>query len=80
MFPPIFPISIPTLSWLFPYGSLIWFTGVVFLWLTRYTHQLGQRWGQLYYRLSSLIRPLGVFLIGLGWLALYSPEHYFGFF
>lgn len=80
MFPPIFPVSIPALSELYPYGSLIWFAGVVFLWLTRYTHQFGQRWGQLYYRLSSLIRPVGVFLIGLGWLTLYSPERSHGFF
>ncbi|HSB65239.1 MAG TPA: hypothetical protein VLD65_01595 [Anaerolineales bacterium] len=78
MFPPIFPIYIPALSVLSPYGSLIWFVGVLFLWMTRYTHQLGARWGRLYYGLSMFFRPLGVLLIALGWLALYAPSEDFG--
>jgi protein-S-isoprenylcysteine O-methyltransferase Ste14 len=74
MFIPIFLISIPALSIFQPYGSLIWLAGVVFLWLTRYTHQLGQRWGRFYYGLSVVIRPLGILLIAFGWLVLYAPS------
>ncbi len=73
MFPPVFPIYIPALVPLYPYATPIWLGGVVCLWLTRYTHQLGKRWGRGYYALSALIRPLGVLLIALGWLALYAP-------
>jgi protein-S-isoprenylcysteine O-methyltransferase Ste14 len=80
MFPPIFPIYIPALKALSSYGSLIWFVGVVFLWLTRYTHQLGKRWGRLYYGLSLIVRPAGILLIALGWLALYAPgEEMYGY-
>ena len=45
MFPPLFPIYIPALVPLHDYGTLIWLAGLVCLWLTRYTHQLGQRLG-----------------------------------
>ncbi len=79
MFPPLFPISIPALSALNPYGSLIWFIGVVLLWLTRYTHQLGRDWGRVYYGVSVIIRPLGILLIALGWLALYAVDTIHGF-
>jgi protein-S-isoprenylcysteine O-methyltransferase Ste14 len=78
MLPPIFPIYIPALAVLAPYATLIWFFGVVGLWLTRYTHQLGAKWGRGYYLLSMLVRPLGILLILLGWLALYVPEYPFG--
>ena len=74
MFTPIVFISIPALSVLQPYGSLFWFAGVVLLWSTRYTHQLGKRWGRAYYGLSIAIRPLGVLLIAFGWLVLYAPS------
>lgn len=74
MFPPIFPISFEFLSPLRPYGCLIWLAGVIFLWLTRYTHYLGRKWKSLYYIVSSVIRPLGILLIALGWLALYAPQ------
>ncbi len=74
MFPPIFPISIPALQPLAPYATFIWLAGVLCLWLTRYTHQFGRRWGRLYYIFSTLVRPSGVLLIGIGWLALYAPE------
>jgi len=74
MFPPIFPISIPALRPLYSVAPLIWLAGVVCLWLTRYTHQLGARYGSAYYVSSALVRPLGVVLIALGWLALYVPN------
>ncbi len=74
MFPPIFPVYIPALVPLYPYAPLIWLGGVLCLWLTRYTHQLGKRLGRAYYAFSALIRPAGVLLIGIGWLALYAPE------
>jgi protein-S-isoprenylcysteine O-methyltransferase Ste14 len=72
MFPPVFPISIHALAPLHSYATLIWLSGVVLLWLTRYTHQLGMRWGGRYYLLSAVVRPAGVVLIALGWLALYA--------
>lgn len=74
MFLPVFPIYIRALAPLYNYASLIWFVGVCFLWFTRYTHQLAVKWGRAFYILSSIIRPLGVFLIALGWLALYAPD------
>ena len=73
MFTPIVFISIPALWVLQSYGSLFWFAGVVLLWSTRYTHQLGKRWGRAYYGLSMAVRPLGVLLIAFGWLVLYAP-------
>jgi protein-S-isoprenylcysteine O-methyltransferase Ste14 len=73
MFPPIFPIYISALGPLYRYAPLIWMGGVSCLWLTRYTHQLGKRWGSAYYVLSALVRPIGILLIVVGWLALYAP-------
>jgi protein-S-isoprenylcysteine O-methyltransferase Ste14 len=73
MFPPIFPVYIRALVPLYPYATLTWLAGVFCLWLTRYTHQLGKRWGRGYYVLSAVIRPVGLILISLGWLALYAP-------
>jgi protein-S-isoprenylcysteine O-methyltransferase Ste14 len=70
---PVFPIYIPGMEKLFPYGTLIWLGGVVLLWLTRHTHQLGRRWGKLYYGISMVIRPLGVLAIAAGWMALMTP-------
>jgi protein-S-isoprenylcysteine O-methyltransferase Ste14 len=74
MLPPIFPIYMPWLAQFHPYATLMWFGGVVCLWLTRYTHQLGKRYGWGYYAFSILIRPAGVLLIGAGWMALYAPQ------
>jgi protein-S-isoprenylcysteine O-methyltransferase Ste14 len=76
MFPPVFPIYLPFLVPLHEHATLIWLGGVVCLWLTRYTHQLGQRWGPLYYRLSMVVRPAGILLIAVGWLALWAPDDY----
>jgi protein-S-isoprenylcysteine O-methyltransferase Ste14 len=70
---PVFPIYIPGLEYLFPYGTYIWLGGVILLWLTRYTHQLGNRWGKSYYLLSVILRPLGILAIAAGWLALFTP-------
>jgi protein-S-isoprenylcysteine O-methyltransferase Ste14 len=72
--PPVFPIYIRALVPLYEYATLIWMSGVVCLWLTRYTHQLGKRWGRRFYLLSSVVRPLGILLIAVGWLALYAPD------
>jgi protein-S-isoprenylcysteine O-methyltransferase Ste14 len=74
MFPPIFPIYVRALAPLYGYAPLIWLSGVVCLWLTRYTHQLARRWGSAYYGLSAIVRPVGILLIGIGWLALYAPD------
>ncbi|MGD2166356.1 MAG: methyltransferase, partial [Anaerolineae bacterium] len=63
---------------LVPHGTLVWFAGVLCLWLTRHTHQLGSRWGRRYYLVSMFVRPLGIVLILLGWLSLYVPQHPFG--
>ncbi len=71
MFPiPIVPLHIPWLEPVSGYAPLIWLSGIVCLWLTRYTHQLAQRWGRGYYGLSAVVRPLGVLLILIGWLAV----------
>ncbi len=74
MFPPVFPLFVPELAPYSAYAPLIWLGGMVCLWLTRYTHQLGKRWGPAYYAFSALIRPLGILLIAVGWLAVYSPN------
>jgi protein-S-isoprenylcysteine O-methyltransferase Ste14 len=74
MFPPIFPIYVRELTPLHPYAPLVWLSGMVCLWATRYTHQLARRWGSRFYALSAVIRPLGILLIAIGWLALYAPR------
>ncbi len=83
MFPPIFPVYVSGLEPFYEYAPLIWLSGIGCLWLTRYTHQLGERWGTAYYVFSALLRPLGMLLIATGWLVLYAtpearwaPEHY----
>ena len=73
MFPPIFPLYVRALAPLHDAAPLVWLSGVVCLWATRYTHQLATRWGSRFCILSAVIRPLGILLIGAGWLALYSP-------
>ena len=73
MFFPVYPISVSILASLNRYASLIWLCGVIFLWLTRYTHQLGRRYGKIYYIFSILTRPLGILLITFGWMAVFSP-------
>lgn len=79
MFPPIFPLYVGALAPLHNWAPLVWLSGVVCLWATRYTHQLAARWGSRFYALSAVIRPLGILLIGVGWAALYSPgdEYYY---
>ncbi len=74
MFPPIFPIYLRVLAPLHNSAPLVWLSGVGCLWVTRYTHQLAKRWGLAFYILSAVVRPLGVLLIGIGWLALYAPH------
>lgn len=79
MFLPVFPIYIRALAPLYNYASLIWFVGVCFLWFTRYTHELSRKWGNVFYIISSFVRPFGALLIALGWLALYTPYQGFPF-
>lgn len=74
MFPPIFPIYIEALTPLHGHAPAVWLGGVVCLWLTRYTHQVGKRWGWAFYAFSAVVRPLGMLLIAVGWLALYAPD------
>ena len=73
MFPPIFPLYIRALAPLHDVAPLVWLSGVACLWATRYTHQLATRWGSRFYALSAVVRPVGILLIGAGWVALYSP-------
>jgi hypothetical protein len=74
MFLPVFPIYIRALAPLYNYANLVWFIGVCFLWFTRHTHQLAGRWGNVFYIISSFVRLIGVLLIAIGWLALYTPS------
>jgi hypothetical protein len=75
MFPiPAYPFVIPWLQPYHDYAPLIWFSGLVCLWLTRYTHQLARRWGARYYWASAAVRPLGVLLVALGWAAVFAGE------
>ena len=71
---PMYPFVIPWLQPLYSYAPLLWLGGLVCLWLTRYTHQLAQRWGEGYYWASAIVRPLGVLLIAVGWMALFNFE------
>jgi len=67
---PLIPFNIPWLRPYHDYAPLLWLSGLVCLWLTRYTHQLASRWGERYYLLSAFVRPLGVLLVIVGWLAV----------
>ncbi len=78
MFPPIFPISLQGLAPIHRFAPLVWLSGVVCLWLTRYTHQLAKRWASTFYALSAVVRPGGILLIAIGWLALYAPDPGYG--
>ncbi|MBN1797933.1 MAG: hypothetical protein JW822_05130 [Spirochaetales bacterium] len=40
--------------------------------ITRFTHQLAGRWGRFYYVFSAIVRPLGIILIVIGWMAVNS--------
>jgi len=73
MFFPVFPVYVQVLTPPYRYAPLVWLSGVGCLWLTLYTHQLGKRWGSAFYIFSAVVRPVGILLIGIGWLALYTP-------
>lgn len=75
MFPPLPIISIPALVPLGPYATAIWLVGILLLWATRYTHQLGARLGRGYYFASAIVRPAGIVLIAVGWLAVYADDN-----
>lgn len=62
------------------FAPLIWLSGIICLGLTRFTHQLAKRWGTFYYILSAAIRPLGIILMVLGWLAVSAVKPAFSFF
>ncbi|MBU4174383.1 MAG: hypothetical protein KKB90_08355 [Actinobacteria bacterium] len=59
---------------MYEYAPLLWMAGVLLLWSTRYTHNLARRAENTYYLLSSILRPLGILLIALGWMALLRPD------
>jgi hypothetical protein len=67
---PLVPFGVPWLWPLHDYAPIIWFSGLVCLWLTRYAHRLARGWGSRYYVLSASTRPLGVLLIAIGWLVV----------
>jgi len=73
---PIFPfLPLPPATGILRYVTLagpLWSAGVFLLWATRYTHQLGRRWGGLYYAVSAVIRPVGVVCMSAGWLLILS--------
>jgi protein-S-isoprenylcysteine O-methyltransferase Ste14 len=77
------PIILFPLPWLKPlhnYAPLIWFAGVVFIGLTRFTHQFAKRWKKLFAFFSTFFRPAGIILIVVGWLAVNATEQAFSIF
>jgi protein-S-isoprenylcysteine O-methyltransferase Ste14 len=75
---PIWPIPFvdalaPRLTPLWSISPLIWLGGLVCLWATRYTHQLAPRLGSIFYVGAAIIRLVGVGLVTIGWLAVFSP-------
>jgi protein-S-isoprenylcysteine O-methyltransferase Ste14 len=71
---PLIPLYLPWFAPFHPFAPLIWLSGVVFLGLTRFTHQLAGRGKLWYYFFSSVTRPLGVLLIFIGWMAVTTPQ------
>ena len=55
-------------------GPLLMLGGFVCLWLTRFTATLYPRWGWKYLLFSSLIRPLGIIMIGWAWVEIFSVQ------
>jgi len=73
MFPPVFLLNYDArLPW--QVAPLIWLAGVALLGSTRLTHRLYPRFGRGYYIFSALARPLGIILIGWGWLEVLAPR------
>jgi len=70
LFPP-FPAATGLLKFA-RYAAPLWASGILLLWMTRYTHQLGRRWGGMYYALSAVIRPAGVVFLSAGWWLVLS--------
>jgi protein-S-isoprenylcysteine O-methyltransferase Ste14 len=63
------------LSPLWRFAPLIYLSGLLCLWLTRYTHQMASRFGRGYYFISAVIRPLGILLIMIGWGAVFAAPY-----
>jgi protein-S-isoprenylcysteine O-methyltransferase Ste14 len=63
----------PWLAPLWSISPLIWLGGLVCLWITRYTHQLAPRLGSIFYIGAAIVRLVGIGLVIIGWLAVFSP-------
>lgn len=57
-------------------AMLTWMAGLFLLWATRFTSTLHPRLGRGYYALSAVMRPLGIVLIGFGWLEVMGQGEY----
>lgn len=76
MFPlPLLPYPVEMLSPLWRFSPLIYLSGLLCLWLTRYTHQMASKFGRGYYLISAMVRPLGILLIILGWGAVFAAPN-----
>jgi len=72
---PLLPYPVEMLSPLWRFAPLIYLSGLLCLWLTRYTHQMASRFGRGYYLISAVIRPLGILLIIVGWGAVFAAPY-----
>lgn len=73
MVPPIIILNYdPLLPWWL--APVLWLLGVACLWATRFGSTWGQKLGRRYFIFSSIVRPLGILLIGFGFLELSSPQ------
>ncbi|MCJ7667359.1 MAG: isoprenylcysteine carboxylmethyltransferase family protein [Anaerolineae bacterium] len=72
---PLLPYPVEMLSPLWRFSPLIYLSGLLCLWLTRYTHQMAPKFGRGYYLISAVIRPLGILLIIVGWGAVFAAPY-----
>jgi protein-S-isoprenylcysteine O-methyltransferase Ste14 len=72
---PLLPYPVEILSPLWRFAPLIYLSGLLCLWLTRYTHQMASRFGRGYYLISAVIRPLGILLVVVGWGAVFAAPY-----
>jgi protein-S-isoprenylcysteine O-methyltransferase Ste14 len=75
MYLPILIINYePFFSWYI--APLIWMTGVGLLFASRFTSKLYPKIGNKYYLISAIIRPIGILLIGWGWLEVIGQRKF----
>lgn len=65
---------------MYHFAPIIWFAGIVFIGLTRFTHQFAKKWKNGFSIFSTVIRPIGIILIVVGWLAVNAHELSFSIF